>query len=202
MNWKLALIPVIAYFLGAIPFGYVFVRMRLGRDIRATGSGNIGATNVSRSLGGFWGLLTLALDAAKGYFALWVAAWLSRGDERWMVLAALAVILGHMFPVFLGFKGGKGVATGAGAYGYVSPKALLTVLLLWLVVVAIWRYVSLGSILATAAFPVFAYQYERPPVLVALGLVVGASLIILRHHMNIAHLVAGTESRLQLRKRP
>lgn len=202
MNWKLALIPVIAYLLGAIPFGYLFVRMRLRQDIRASGSGNIGAANVTRSLGGLWGLLTLALDAAKGYLALWVGAWLVRGDERWIMLAALGAILGHMFPVFLGFKGGKGVATGAGAYGYLSPKALLSVLVVWLVVVAIWRYISLGSILATAAFPVFAYQYERPSALVALGLVAGASLIILRHHSNIRRLVAGTESRLELRKQP
>lgn len=201
MNWKLALIPIVAYLLGAIPFGYLFVKGRIGRDIRSTGSGNIGATNVARTLGGAWGLLTLALDAAKGGVAVWLASWLARGDMRWEVLAALAVVLGHMFPLFLGFQGGKGVATGLGAFGSLSPKAMLTVLVIWVVVVAIWRYVSLGSILATAAFPVFAYQYEHPPVLVALGLVAGASLVIIRHYANIQRLVAGTESRFKFRKR-
>lgn len=202
MNWKLALIPIVAYLLGAIPFGYLLVKRRLGGDIRATGSGNIGAANVARSLGGTWGLLTLALDVAKGVLALWLAQRLSRGDARWEVLAALAVVLGHMFPVFLGFRGGKGVATGLGAFGFLSPKAMLTVLVIWVAVVVIWRYVSLGSILASAAFPVFAYQYDHPPTLAALGLVAGASLIIVRHSPNIQRLVAGTESRFQFRKKP
>lgn len=201
MNLKLVAIPLVAYLLGAIPFGFLFVKLRLGRDIRATGSGNVGATNVARALGGFWGLLTLALDAAKGYLAVWIAAHLAAGEARWLVLAALAVILGHIFPVFLRFKGGKGVATGAGAFGYLSPKALLAVGVIWLVVVAIWRYVSLGSMLAAAAFPIFVYQFERPQTLVGLGLVAGASLIILAHHQNIRRLVAGTEARFQLGKR-
>ena len=201
LDWKLALIPIIAYLLGAVPFGYLLVKRRLGRDIRETGSGNIGATNVARSLGGGWGLLTLSLDVAKGAAAFLFARWLAGGDARWEVLAALAVIFGHMFPVFLGFHGGKGVATGLGAFVFFSPKAMLAVLVIWVVVVGIWRYVSLGSIQATAGFPLFAYQFERPPTLVALGVVAGASLIIVRHYANIQRLVAGTESRFQFRKK-
>src|SRR4051812_16928809 len=126
---------VIAYLLGSIPFGYVLTRLRTGRDVRASGSGNIGATNVMRTAGRTLGIATLALDIAKGVLAVWLTGQFTGGSQEWMAGAALAVMAGHVFPVFLGFKGGKAVATFAGAFGYLMPMPLLATLLLFIIVV-------------------------------------------------------------------
>jgi glycerol-3-phosphate acyltransferase PlsY len=161
-----------------------------GSDIRSVGSGNIGATNVYRK--SRWaGILTLLLDAAKGYAAVVVATWLGGGKE-WQAIAAVAAIAGHVFTVWLGFKGGKGVATGCGAYLAVSPAAVGTTLVLFVLVVALTRYISLGSILATGAFPLWAYLYHEPTSSV-IWAAMGAVMIIARHHQNIRRLLSGTE---------
>jgi len=186
------LIPVIGYLLGSIPFGFLIVRVSAGADIRRQGSGNIGATNVFRK--SRWaGVGTLLLDGGKGYLAVFIARWMG-GDPAWQAIAALAAILGHVFTVWLRFKGGKGVATGCGAYLAICPAAVVTTLVVFVVTVAVTRYISLASILATGAFPLWAYLYGEP-VSVLLWGALGASVIILKHHQNIRRLFAGTESR-------
>ncbi len=199
---KLAVI-VGAYGWGSIPFGYLLVKYLFARgtDIRTVGSGNVGATNVSRVAGLGGGLLTLVLDGGKGAAAVEMAARLTGEDPRWMGVAAVMAIVGHIFPVWLKGRGGKGVATGLGAYLVLSPLAMGAVAALWLGVVAWKRYVSLGSILAAAAAPFSIWVVERalthrspdgviPWVITA---AVGSTLIIVRHGENIRRLRRGTE---------
>jgi len=150
-------IPVAAYLLGSIPFGLLVAKVFGSEDVRKAGSGNVGATNVARVAGPLAGVLTLVLDAAKGSAAVWLAAHVSGEAAGWMVLAGLAALIGHCFPVWLRFHGGKGVATAAGMFLMLSPLALLGSLLLFLVVVVLSRYVSLGSIAAAAAMPLLIY---------------------------------------------
>ena len=194
------LIPVTAYLLGSIPFGLLVVKALGGPDIRAIGSGNIGAANVTRNAGKFAGILTLLLDAGKGYAAVWLAAHYSRGNIRWMMLAAVCAIVGHMFPVWLGFNGGKGVATGLGVFLPIAWQAVAAGIVLWLLVVIFWRYSSLGSISAAVALPLFVYLLyapgHAPPEFVSLGTVVISVLVLIKHRPNIARLVAGEEPRL------
>jgi len=186
------LIPVIGYLLGSIPFGFLIVRVTAGADIRRQGSGNIGATNVFRK--SRWaGVGTLLLDGGKGYLAVLIARWMG-GDPAWQAIAALAAILGHVFTVWLRFKGGKGVATGCGAYLAICPAAVVTTLVVFVLTVAVTRYISLASILATGAFPLWAYLYGEPASVLLWG-ALGASVIILKHHQNIRRLFAGTESK-------
>lgn len=197
------LIPVIAYFLGAIPFGFLIVKVR-GRDIRETGSGNIGAANVARNAGAIAGVLTLILDAGKGYLAVWIAARWTHSNERWMMAAALAAVIGHMFPVWLRFKGGKGVATGLGVFLPIAATAVLAAVVLWIVVVAFWRYSSLGSILAAVALPIFVHllyaPLHAPPPEVTVGTILISILVLVKHRGNIERLMNGTESRLRFRR--
>ncbi len=201
-------VAIAAYLLGSIPFGYVLLRVFRGTDVRTTFSGNIGATNVARSAPGL-GALTLILDAAKGFSAvigaMWLASWGGLGPANAALAAALAAvfaILGHVFPVWLKFKGGKGVATGVGSFLALAPKAVQVVLLIFAAVVMAFRYISLGSIVATAAFPLFAYllnhQQATPGVMAAM--VGAAALIILKHHQNIRRLMSGTEHRFSLKR--
>jgi glycerol-3-phosphate acyltransferase PlsY len=205
------IIAAVSYLLGSIPFGYILVRLFLKQDIRATGSGNIGATNVARSGAKGLAIATLLLDAGKGFVAVYAVGALAHGgigeisingvqiyDGPFGALegavAALFAILGHLFPIWLKFKGGKGVATGAGAFLAFAPKAVLLVLLVFAMIVVLFRYISLGSIVATAAFPVAVYLvtgYKSPLVLAIIGLC--SLLIILKHHANIRRLLAGTE---------
>ena len=195
------------YLLGSIPFGYLLVRIFRGEDIRQSGSGNIGATNVSRQSPAL-GVVTLVLDAFKGTAAVWLAYFLSNRmsagapSYRVLSLAAFFAVVGHMFPVWLKFRGGKGVATGLGAFLVIAPKAVLVAAAIFLAVVLILRYVSLASITAVAAFPVSAYllnEYGDAPA--ALGLMSLTSLlIILKHHENIRRLLAGTENRIASRQ--
>ena len=198
---KLAwLIPVAAYLLGSIPFGLLIVKALGGPDIREIGSGNIGAANVARNAGKLAGILTLVFDAAKGYFAVWLASRCAAGNVRWMMVAAVFAVIGHMFPVWLGFKGGKGVATGLGVFIPICWQAVAAGIALWLLVVIFWRYSSLGSISAAAALPLFVYLLyapgHAPPEMVTFGTVVIAVLVIFKHHTNIERLIAGEEPRL------
>jgi len=204
------IVAAVAYLLGSIPFGYLLVRIFRGEDIRRSGSGNIGATNVVRSGAKGLGIATLVLDALKGALAVCLAALVAGskynlcGDFfqhpcapalRLMSLAAICAVLGHVFPVWLRFKGGKGVATALGAFCVLFPKVILVSLVIFILVVAITRYVSLGSILGAIAFPVAAYFMQNADWL-SLFLASGVSLIIvLKHHQNISRLLAGTENR-------
>jgi acyl phosphate:glycerol-3-phosphate acyltransferase len=196
-------IPLVGYALGSIPFGFLIVKAR-GSDIREVGSGNIGAANVARNAGALAGLLTLLLDAVKGYLAVWLAGRWTHGNVRWMMAAAVAAVLGHMFPVWLRFKGGKGVATGLGVFLPISAEAVGVAVLLWLLVVAFWRYSSLGSIIAAAALPAFMYLLyaprHAPPLAVTVGTITVSVLVLIKHRPNIERLVAGTEARLRLRR--
>ena len=201
------LIAGVAYLLGSIPFGLILVRLVRGEDVRLSGSGNIGATNVARTGGAKLGVATLLLDALKGYAGVAFAITLTHREAALdsglaAALAALCAILGHVFPVWLKFRGGKGVATAVGAFLGLAPRAVLVVLAIFLIVVAIFRYVSLGSIAAAAVFPVLAYFLYRGTWTVADLLVMFAAslLIILKHKANIRRLLNGTENRLQLHK--
>jgi len=188
-----ALAALIAYLLGGIPFGLLIGKFMAGTDVRNEGSGNIGATNVLRTAGPLAGILTLLLDAAKGLLAVWLADRLTGGSTLWMSAAALAVLLGHAFPAWLNFKGGKAVATCLGALGYLTPLPLLAVVLIFVLVVAWTRYLSLGSILAAALYPLACWMILHPawPIIVcALG---SATLIVTRHSGNIARIRAGEE---------
>lgn len=198
------IVALIGYLLGSIPFGYILVRVFRGEDVRSTGSGNIGATNVARKAPGL-GIATLVLDAAKGFAAVMVAHAFARSDVNPMLLmgiAALSAILGHLFPVWLKFKGGKGVATGVGSFLALAPKAVLIVLVIFVVIVAAFRYISLGSIIATAAFPAFAYAFYRSQATVGVFAIMAAAslLIILKHHQNIRRLIAGTEHKFGVKQ--
>jgi glycerol-3-phosphate acyltransferase PlsY len=199
-------IVLAAYLLGSIPFGYIVVRLREGRDIRASGSGNIGATNVARSAGPAAGVITLLLDLAKGFLAVWLAAKFFDGEVNAMMIAAVAAVVGHMFPVWLKFKGGKGVATGVGAFIPICWQAVAGAFIVWIVVVAIWRYVSLGSIIASASLPLMTYALyaarpEMPPMAVSIGTTLLAVMIIVKHRDNIRRLVAGSENKITLKKK-
>jgi acyl phosphate:glycerol-3-phosphate acyltransferase len=216
---RVLLIAAASYLLGSIPFGYLLVRLVRGEDVRRTGSGNIGATNVARKSPAL-GVLTLLLDALKGSAAVAVGIILSPPlFERvsiphipwrlilpasspdfatWAALAALFAVAGHMFPIWLKFRGGKGVATGLGAFLMIAPTAVLLAAAIFFILVLVFRYVSLGSIVAVAAFHNIAlvlHEYgNRPLALVLMAL--ASVLIILRHHANIGRLLAGTENRL------
>ncbi len=190
-----------SYLLGSIPFGFLLVRIFRGQDVRLTGSGNIGATNVARSWPAL-GLLTLVLDALKGMVAVALTRAFFPGDSLLAGLAALFAIAGHVFPIWLKFRGGKGVATALGSFVLLAPKALLLALVVFVVVVMMFRHVSLGSMLAVGLFPAFAWLLhdygEAPPVL---GLMALASvLIIAKHQQNIRRLLAGTEPRFEWRR--
>ena len=186
------LIPLLSYLLGSIPCGYLLVRCMKGQDIRAFGSGNIGATNVFRK-SRLTGILTLLLDAGKGYLAVALAGWLG-GNMEWHAIAAISAIVGHIFTVWLKFKGGKGVATGCGAFLALSPWAVLTTLVSFVVILILTRYISAASIIATAFFPFLALIYGEP-VPVLLWTIPGVLLIIVKHHQNIRRLFAGTENK-------
>jgi glycerol-3-phosphate acyltransferase PlsY len=190
------LIVVTSYLLGSIPFGYLLVLIFRGEDVRTSGSGNIGATNVSRKSPAL-GILTLLLDAVKGTAAVCMAYAIAPTYPL-MSLAALCAVLGHMFPVWLKFRGGKGVATGLGSFVVIAPKAVLIAIGIFAGVVILFRYVSLGSMVAVAAFPLLVYQmheYGSSPI--TLAFVAATSLLIIaRHHQNIRRLLAGIESRV------
>lgn len=195
------LIIALSYLLGSIPFGYLLVRIFRGEDVRLSGSGNIGATNVSRKSPAL-GVATLVLDALKGSVAVILTyRFCNTGDVKpylAMAIAALFAVLGHMFPIWLRFRGGKGVATALGSFFLITPKAVLVALGIFLVVVAIFRYVSLGSIVAVGAFPLLiARGALAHGDATALALMTATSLlIVIKHHENISRLLAGTESRL------
>jgi glycerol-3-phosphate acyltransferase PlsY len=182
-----------AYLLGSIPFGYLLVRLRTGRDVRSAGSKSIGATNVLRTAGRLMGVVTLLLDGGKGYLAVWLAAALTERSPLWMSAAAVAVMCGHVFPIFLKFKGGKAVASGVGAFLYLAPVPLAAAMVVFVVTVAATRYISAGSILAAGTLPLAIWLISHSPLPVLLAGVGAAILIIWRHRPNLERIRAGEE---------
>jgi glycerol-3-phosphate acyltransferase PlsY len=176
------LVLLLAYLLGAIPFGYVLVKWKTGADVRSAGSGNIGATNVLRTTGRAAGIATLLLDIAKGYLAVWLAGRLTAHDWLWMSAAALAVMAGHAYPVFLKFKGGKAVASWVGAFLCLTPIALVAVLV-----------VFVGSIIMAATLPLAVWLIVHPPLAPIMAAVIAGAFIIYKHRSNIQRLRAGRE---------
>ena len=206
------LIVVAAYLLGSIPSGYVLVRLFRHQDIRQTGSGNIGATNVLRSGSKGLAAATFLMDMLKGCAAVWLGGAMGgllapgAAPDDMRALAALVAVLGHIFPVWLGFKGGRGVSTGFGVFLVASPWAALAAISVFIVVLALSRYVSLASILGAGSFPLFAWWLgrihvcaDRTPFFVAVEIAV-ALLLIAKHYQNIRRLLAGTESKLGSKK--
>jgi glycerol-3-phosphate acyltransferase PlsY len=191
------MIPILvllgAYLLGAIPFGYVLVKWKTGADVRSAGSGNIGATNVLRTTGRAAGIATLLLDIAKGYLAVWMAGRLTAHDWLWMSAAALAVMAGHAYPVFLKFKGGKAVASWVGAFLCLTPVALVAVLVVFVVVVAWTRYISMGSIIMAATLPLAIWLIAHPPLPPIVAAIIAGAFIVYKHSSNIRRLHSGQE---------
>jgi len=190
---------VAAYLIGAIPFGFLLVKWKTGGDIRSSGSGNIGATNVLRTTGWKIGAATLLLDIAKGYFAVWLAGFLTANDPLWMSAATVAVMAGHAFPVFLGGKGGKAVASFTGAYLCLTPLPLAATAIVFVAMVAWTRHISAGSIVGAAAFPLAVWLISHPPLPVIVAAVVSGAFIVYRHADNIARLRAGNENVFNIR---
>jgi glycerol-3-phosphate acyltransferase PlsY len=202
------LIVASSYLLGSIPTGYLLVRLFRRQDIRSSGSGNIGATNVLRTEGKLLGAATFLLDVLNGAAAVYLGAALgillapSAPLRNVQAIAALCAVLGHMFPVWLGFRGGKGVATGFGVFLVAAPLAALAAIATFALILALSRYVSLASIAGAASFPFFAWilvQGDRPPLSIAVQAAV-ALLIIAKHHQNIRRLFSGTESRFAAKR--
>jgi acyl phosphate:glycerol-3-phosphate acyltransferase len=184
---------VLAYLIGGLPFGYWFVRRSSGKDIRTMGSGNIGATNVHRTVGRKAGLVVAALDILKGLLAVWLTAVLTHGDPRALAISAVAVMLGHCYPVLLHFHGGKAVACFTGAFLYLAPLSLAVIALVFVAVVVLTKYISLASIVAALLFPLVVWLVTRPPQPILIASIAAAVLIVYRHKNNIARLRAGTE---------
>jgi len=193
-----------AYLLGSIPFGLILAKLFAGSDIRKSGSGNIGATNVARVAGLGAGILTLALDVAKGAAAVWLAGRFTQQSSMVMTFAGIIALLGHCFSVWLKFKGGKGVATALGVFLVLAPLAALASLLVFIVVSAAWRYISLGSVSAAAAMPLLMYFLwapgHAPPLVVDFGTLFAAALIIFKHDANLQRLMDGEEPKFSFRK--
>ena len=191
----------IGYLLGSVPFGYLLVRAFRGADVRTTGSGNIGATNVARTSPAL-GAVTLFLDSFKGLGAVLLVSRIFPSQSNLAFVAALSAVAGHIFPVWLGLRGGKGVATGLGAFLLLTPKAILLGLAIFTALAAAFRLIALGSILATASLPLLALLLGEGGSGAAVLLVAAASvLIISKHHQNIGRMLRGTEPKFHLRRR-
>ena len=199
-------IPLAAYLVGSIPFGYLIMRQAGQGDIRSVGSGNVGAANVARAAGARAGAVTFLLDATKGALAVWVAARITGDSATWMVAAALGAMLGHIFPIWLSGRGGRGVSTGVGAFLLICWPAVTAAIVIWIAVMSVSRYVSLASIMASASLPFLMFLLyapgHAPSYVISGGTTLGSLLIILKHRANIARLMNGTESRFAFRRSP
>lgn len=182
---------VFSYLLGSIPFAYLAGRILKGIDIREHGSRNIGATNVSRVLGRAPGIVVFILDFSKGLIPVLLA-----GSMPIKILSGLFSISGHMWPVFLGFKGGKGVATGFGVMVGLIPKSALIVSIIWVIIVALFRYISLGSIVASLLLPVFVFFLEKDKGLLFIFTLIMSALVVYKHRENVKRLLSGAENKI------
>jgi glycerol-3-phosphate acyltransferase PlsY len=204
MLFQAILLTVFAYLVGSISTGVVLSKSFGQGNLQAEGSKNIGATNVSRLMGMKWGILTLLGDTLKGMFVVWIGQWVytGQGDRGFLLIAlmSLAVFLGHIFPVFLGFKGGKGVATALGIFILLGPKAILVVLPIFILVVLLGKYVSLGSIIAAASFPVLMILFHYHVYTIMLAIIIAVA-IILKHKENIYRLIKGEEKPWRAKKK-
>ena len=198
MNTIVWVLPV-CFLIGSLPFGAWIVRWRTGEDVTQLGSGNMGATNVLRTSGKLAGLLTLALDIGKGVLAVWLADRVTAGNVTVMSAAAVAVMLGHGYSPFMKFKGGKAVASFAGAFAYLVPLPFFCIAILFIAVVCYSRYISLGSVCGAIFFPLAVWMILHPPLPVLLAALVAATFIVWRHQSNIERLRLGTENRFQWR---
>src|ERR1700682_1041276 len=203
-NSTFVLLPVAAYLLGSIPFGLLLWKIFGRADVRKAGSGNIGATNVARVAGPVAGVMTLLLDGAKGAAAVLLAGRFTNDSAAWMMISGLVALVGHCFPIWLKFKGGKGVATAGGVFLALCPLAFLGSITVFILVVMFWEYVSLGSAAAAASMPLLIYflwapRYAPPPI-VAFGSLVAALLIIYKHAANIERLLQGQEPKFTFSK--
>ena len=189
-------LPIIlfAYLIGSIPIGVLLARLK-GKDPRKIGSGNIGATNVMRTAGKTLGIITLFGDILKGLIPTVIAVYLGE-PKLFIALVGLSVFLGHLFPVFLKFKGGKGVATGVGVYLAITPPAILISFVIFVIVFIIWKYVSLGSLIGTGIVPVSLYLLKAPPEYILLSLLITLCVFI-KHKDNIKRLLTGTENKVK-----
>ncbi len=184
----------LSYLIGSVPFSFLVARAFGVRDVRRVGSGNVGATNVARNAGRGAGVLAFVLDAAKGAAAVALAIWLAHGEAALPAVAAVSVVIGHMYPVWLRFQGGKGVASGLGAFAPLAPWAAAASVLAFLVVTATTRYVSLGSIAGALTLASLGLAHPGPG-LVALAAGLTAALIVLRHRSNLLRILRGAERR-------
>jgi glycerol-3-phosphate acyltransferase PlsY len=199
MIWELALVAV-AYLLGSIPSALLVVWARTGKDVRREGSGNVGATNATRIGGPGAGVVVTAMDVLKGALPVWAMTVLNP-EGGWVAATAVAAIVGHCYPVWLRFAGGKGVATAFGAFVVLAPVPALIGLSVWIVVLAVGRWVSLASMVAAAVFPLLAAVLDQPGRAMLLGVSLASVLIIVRHQANIRQLIAGSEPRIGRRGR-
>ena len=190
---------MLAYLIGSLPFGYFFVRLTTGQDVRTVGSGNVGATNVHRTFGRKAGLIVLLLDVFKGCLAVWLAAIASDDNNETIALAIIAVMFGHCYPLFLRFRGGKAVACFIGAFLLVAPLALLITAGIFVLAVRLSKYISLGSIVGATVFPLVLWLVNRPPNSILVASIAAALLIVYRHKDNIDRLRTGTEHRFSLK---
>lgn len=216
----LMIFVVISYLIGSIPFGYIFAKLEKGIDIRTVGSGNIGATNVGRIMGWKWGVFTFLLDALKGAVIVRLAYLLSiakiqpdyytRANAVWMLIGGVVVILGHLFPIYLRFKGGKGVATGFGVFIIMMPKSTIIALCIWLFIVLIIRHVSVASIVAGISLPItytllninYKYKPNSGYSIIFITSLIVTLLVILKHIPNIKRLINGTEPKVKIGSPP
>ena len=214
MHLPVALVAL-AYLIGSIPFSFLVVRLKAGRDLRQEGSRNVGATNVARTAGRAAGLIALVLDIAKGVGAVMLGRWLVaqpgwpfaagtapwESREFWVALAGLVAVIGHMFPVWLRFHGGKGVATAAGVFGALSPMVLAGGMIVFAIVLLAFRFVSLASIVTAASIPLlFRFLGGGAPLWHTVVSIAIAILVIAKHHSNISRIVEGTERKLGQKK--
>ncbi len=191
MKFEIALV-VFAYFLGSLPTAYLLVRLMTGKDVRVTGSGNVGATNALRTAGWKVGAVVTVIDLLKGAIPVWLM-FRFNPESGWVAAAMLAAVLGHCYPVWLKFKGGKGVATCFGAFLVIAPLSALAAFVLWVVVLVISRWVALASMVASASFPLILKLIDRPDMVTLVSVSAAAVIIILRHSSNIRGILTGTE---------
>jgi glycerol-3-phosphate acyltransferase PlsY len=195
------LLLIAAYLIGSIPVGFLLVKLRTGGDLRKTGSGNIGATNVLRTTGWTIAVVTLVLDIGKGFLAVWLTGRFTDGSALWMSAAALAVMAGHAYPIFLRFQGGKAVASFIGAFLYLTPIPLLAALVVFVIAVSASRYISLGSVLAAGTFPLGVWLILHPPLPILLASLIAGAFIVYRHRANLQRIRNGNEHVFSFKRR-